>query len=60
MSASPGCPDRAAVETLSGDVRSGPVVGCDTRVVDCRPVDFLTIEIDGHTLEVRADEATLP
>lgn len=55
-----GCPDRAAVETPSGSVRSGRVVDCRTRVVDCRPVEYLRVEIDGHILEVPTEDATLP
>lgn len=60
MSASQGCPERAAVETPSGTVRSGRVVACETRVVDCRPVEYLRVELDGHTLEVPAEDATIP
>ena len=54
MSAQGECPERAAVETLTGNVRSG-------RVVDCRPVEFLTVELeDGHTLTVPEHEAESP
>lgn len=54
-------PERAAVETLSGTVRNGPVIDCETRVEDRRPVQYLTVEIEnGHNLEVPESEATLP
>lgn len=60
MSAREQCPERVAVETLSGTVRAGPVVACETRVVGHRPVEFLTVALDGHTLEVPAEDATRP
>lgn len=60
MNASQKCPERAAIETLSGDIRCGSVVACETRVVDCRLVEYLRVEIEGHTLEVPASEATTP
>lgn len=60
MSAREECLERAAIETLSGDIRSGPVVACEMRVVGHRPVEFLTVDIDGHGFEVSEDDAALP
>jgi len=46
------CPHRATIETPRGNVRTGDVVECDERIVGCRPVEHVRVEIEGHTLEV--------
>jgi hypothetical protein len=60
-SVGPGeCPDRVAIETPRGNVRVGPVVECDMRIDDCRPIPTVRVRIEGHTLEVPAREALPP
>jgi hypothetical protein len=55
-----GCPERVAIETPRGNVRSGEVLGCPTRIVDCRPVDYVRVQLEGHVLEVPEREASAP
>ena len=54
------CPERAAVETPRGNIRSGRVVECRTEPIGLQPVTFVTVEIDGHRLTVPEHEATTP
>lgn len=55
-------PDRAAVETLAGNVRVGDVVDESLEVdADTRALTRVyTVEIDGHRFRTPADEAGTP
>jgi hypothetical protein len=54
------CPERVAIETLAGNVRTGEVVACPTRIEHCRPVDYVRVQLEGHVLEVPEREAVPP
>lgn len=61
MSSTPGCPDRATVETPRGEIVTAPVVECRTDAhAETGPVEYLVVEIDGHHLEYPASDAILP
>ena len=50
-------PDRVAIETPRGTVRCGDVLARETTIRDCRPVDVLTVEVEGHRFRVDAPDA---
>jgi len=50
------CPTQATIETPRGNVRRGDVVECPDRIVGCRPVEHVRVEIEGHVLEVPEED----
>jgi hypothetical protein len=60
MSVHPTTPDRVAVETPQGNIRSGPVIG---ELVEAHAEGFsrvYRVDVDGVTLRVQEDDAALP
>jgi len=53
----PHVPDRVAIETPRGDIRTGDVVGSTCKADGTR---WYTVEIEGSTFRRSADEVGLP